>query len=87
MSAARAALAVGMLLAVLLPRVAYACPVCFYTENDANRVAYLVTAIFMTALPFVVVGGILLWVVRRARAADAQVTPGDSVPVQEVPRS
>ena len=71
----------------LLPRVAYACPVCFYTENEANRVAYLVTAVFMTALPFVVVGGILLWVVRRARATDAAVTPGESSPVQEVPRA
>ena len=54
-----------------VPRVAFACPVCFYTENEANRLAYLLTAILLTGLPFVVVGGILLWVVRRARAAEA----------------
>jgi hypothetical protein len=69
-----------------VPRVAFACPVCFYTENDANRVAYLVTAVAMTLLPFVVVGGILLWVVRRVRAAEAaNVVPREPVTADEAP--
>lgn len=67
----------------LAPNVAFACPVCFSTVNDANRLAYLLTAVFLTLLPFVVVGGILLWVVRRARSLEAspviEAASGDDV--------
>ena len=57
-------------LVLALPSIARACPVCFSTENDAYRFAYLVTGIFMTLLPFGVVGGLVLWVWRRAEAAE-----------------
>ena len=56
---------------MIMPRVAHACPVCFYTENEANKLAYLITAIFLTMLPFVIVGGLLWWVARRARAMES----------------
>jgi hypothetical protein len=65
----------GLLVALalcLLPRVAHACPVCFAAKNDASRVAFIVTTGFLTALPLVVLGGLIYWVFRRSRALEQQ---------------
>lgn len=64
-----------------LPSLARACPVCFASQNDENRIAYVVSSVGLTLLPFAVLGGILFWVWRRAKAADvpAPVAP-ESVP-------
>lgn len=67
-----ASLAVALL---WLPSVAAACPVCFSPKDDANRFAYFVTAMGLTFLPFVVVGGIGYWMWRRVKAADAASSP------------
>lgn len=61
---------VGFVLGAL-PGVARACPVCFVGQNEENRVAYVVSSVGLTLLPFVVVGSLLYWVWRRAQAADA----------------
>lgn len=56
----------------LSPQLAYACPVCFQAKDDASRVAFIVTTGFLTALPLVLLGGLLYWAFRRARALDEQ---------------
>lgn len=58
---------VALLLMVLLPEVAHACPVCF-DPREENRVAYLATTAFMSLFPLGVVGGFTMWLRKRARA-------------------
>ena len=67
----RSALTTTLLLAaVSLPaRPAWACAVCF-SGRDESRVAYLVTTIFMTAIPMLVLAVGIYWVVKKANAAD-----------------
>lgn len=56
--------------ATLLPaQQALACAVCF-SGRDETRVAYLVTTIFMTSLPLLALAAGIVWVVRKANAAD-----------------
>lgn len=59
--------AVGALvLVVLLPEAAHACPVCF-DSSDENRQAFLVTTAFLSLLPLGMVAGAGLWIRKRAR--------------------
>jgi hypothetical protein len=59
------------LAAFLQAQPALACAVCF-SGRDEGRVAYLLTTIFMTALPILALGAGIWWVVRKANAADSQ---------------
>ena len=55
---------------VLVPELARACAVCGAgADEDASRIAYLVTTIVLSALPLVMLGGFLLWLRARARRA------------------
>lgn len=58
------ALALAALL--VLPDAAHACPVCF-DSSDENRRAFIVTTAFLTLLPLGMVGGVGLWLRKRAR--------------------
>jgi hypothetical protein len=49
-----------------LPDAAHACPVCF-DPREENRFAFLATTIFMSLVPLGMVGGVGLWLRRRAR--------------------
>lgn len=62
--AAVVGLALGLL--VLLPETAWACPVCF-DPRDENRVAFLATTVFLSLVPLGMVGGLGLWLRKRAR--------------------
>lgn len=55
-----------LLLLVVAPEVAHACPVCF-DPREENRAAYLATTAFMSLFPLGVVGGFGMWLRRRAR--------------------
>jgi hypothetical protein len=57
-----------------LYRLATACPVCFSSEG-ASRETYVLTTIFLTLLPFVVIGTIIWWLSKRAKAhaADSEL--------------
>jgi hypothetical protein len=57
---------VVLALLVALPEVAHACPVCF-DPREENRLAFLATTIFMSLAPLGMVGGIGLWLRKRAR--------------------
>ena len=56
----------------LTPGVALACPVCF-GANEANRDAFVATTVFLSLLPVVMIGGVIHFLVSRARAADAEI--------------
>jgi len=62
--------AVTSALVLLAPALAYACPVCF-SGNEENRTAYFVTFVLLTVLPLLSIGGIVYWLVRRIRRAEA----------------
>jgi hypothetical protein len=76
--ATRASLAVLAATAALLaPRAALACAVCF-SGAENSRIAFLVTTIFMTALPLVLVGGFAWWLRRRSLALERAARPSAS---------
>ena len=55
-------------LAVLaLPSIAFACAVCQTGRDDETQIAFRVSTGLMTLLPFVLVGGLLLWLRKRFR--------------------
>ncbi|MHB1191559.1 MAG: hypothetical protein ACYC6F_00810 [Longimicrobiales bacterium] len=55
-----------LLLVLALPDVAHACPVCF-DPREENRFAFLATTVFMSLVPLGMVGGVGLWLRKRAR--------------------
>ena len=61
--------ACGLLL--LLPGAAWACPVCFDTTAE-NRMAFMQTTVLLSLLPLGMVGGVGVWIRRRARALDLE---------------
>lgn len=62
----RLGIAAVFLALLLAPEASQACPVCF-SASDENRMAFLITAIFMTALPLTMIGGVVSWFTWRAR--------------------
>lgn len=61
------ALVVALLLATLLGADgAHACAVCFVAEEE-TRVAFLVTTGLLSFLPLGFAGGVIYWLVKRAR--------------------
>jgi len=61
---ASAALVAAVLAA---PSLAFACAVCF-NRDDETQVAFRISTAVMTFLPFLLVGGLILWLRRRFRA-------------------
>lgn len=59
-------LPLALLLVLALPDVAHACPVCF-DPREENRFAFLATTVFMSLVPLGMVGGLGLWLRKRAR--------------------
>ncbi len=66
----RARLVLGSAL-LLWPSVSSACSVCF-SATDENRIAFLLTTIFLSLFPLAMIGGAVLWVRRRVAALDAE---------------
>ena len=70
-----------------VPSLVHACPVCFAAKNEAARVAFLGTTLFLTATPLILIGAVIYWLAARSVAeAAAEETalpePGES-PVPE----
>ena len=59
-------LPLAFLLLAVLPDVAHACPVCF-DPREENRLAFLATTVFMSLVPLGMIGGVGLWLRKRAR--------------------
>lgn len=53
-----------LLFALLAPVTADACPVCF-SAKEGSRIAFIVTTVFMSVLPWVMVGSFVVWYRRR----------------------
>ncbi len=67
---ARIACAVAFLV-VASPGLAWACAVCGAGRNEASRQAFIWTTALLSALPPLLVGGLVWWLVRRARSLRA----------------
>ena len=66
------ALALGLF--VMVPESLAACPVCF-DPNDENRMAFITTAIFLTLMPFGLLGAAGLWLRKRIRELHGEDDP------------
>jgi ABC-type tungstate transport system substrate-binding protein len=64
--ALRSLLLVALLAA--LPRAALACAVCTGGTEDDTRIAFILTTVFLTALPLILVGSLVFYLLRRARS-------------------
>jgi len=67
--------AVGAVVAsviVAVPGIVLACPVCLSGRDDETQLAFRVSTAAMTFLPFLLVGGLLLWLRKRFRAIAAE---------------
>ena len=62
-------LAVALVGVALVPEWVSACPVCA-PGADENRVAFIATTAFMTAMPLLMVGGFVVWLLRRSREVE-----------------
>lgn len=65
-------------LLIALPRVAAACPVCNANGEEESQAAFIVTTIFLSGLPVLMVGAGVWWVWRRIRAAELAPRPAAS---------
>lgn len=65
-------------LIVTSPALAEACAVCGAARSEASRDAFIATTVFMTLLPLLAIGGVVLWLRRRARRlAEPSVAPAE----------
>ena len=67
---ARIACAVAVLV-VASPGLAWACAVCGAGRNEGSRQAFIWTTGLLSVLPPLMVGGLVWWLVRRARSLRA----------------
>ncbi len=58
-------------LVVSSPEIAQACSVCSAGRDEATRVAFIGTTIFLSVLPLAVIGLGVLWLRRRLREMEA----------------
>ena len=76
-----------------LPSLARACPVCFAAQDEAQRIALLGTTVFLTALPLLLIGGVIFWLATRSAQDDRpeppRVEPSESAaaPVPSAPEA
>lgn len=54
------------------PSITHACSQCLATRTRANQLAFIWTTVFLSITPLLVVGGIVLWLRKKIREADAQ---------------
>ena len=57
----------GAALCIGAPELARACAVCAAGTEEASRLAFILTTIFLSALPLLMVGALLWWLWRRTR--------------------
>ena len=57
---------------LMAPRICMACAVCFSGRDEATQLAFRVSTGLMTLMPFLLVGGLLLWLRKRFREVAEQ---------------
>jgi hypothetical protein len=66
--------------ALLVPRFAVACAVCFTGREDETRIAFIATTVLLSALPLLLIGSLVWWLRRRAhRVRDERERASDIV--------
>jgi hypothetical protein len=68
-------------LGALLPEVAAACAVCTGGSTEEVRYAFLWTTGFLSALPLVLVGGVVWFLRRRMRELEARSAAPEAPPL------
>ncbi len=63
-------------LVLVSPQLAWACSVCASGRDEGARQAFLWTTAVLSALPPLMVGGMVWWLVRRARAPERSNSAG-----------
>ena len=61
---------VVLLLGLLMPAPALACPVCGLAGTGESGWAYLAGTIMLSVLPLGMIGGVAFWVYRRVQKAE-----------------
>ena len=79
MRAGGQAAALVVLLMFFLSGELWACAVCF-DPREENRIAFLATTVFLSLVPLGMVGGLGLWLRRRARALRGLPSEGAGPP-------
>jgi hypothetical protein len=69
--------ALALLLMLIVPSVAWACPACL-AMADENRVAFAQTAVALSLLPLGMVGSVGIWLRGRARDNVAEDVEGEN---------
>ena len=78
-SISRIAILLVLSLVLVVPESADACAVCSSGREEASRTAFIIGTAFMTALPFVLVGGLIWWIRKKSREAASLADELDSV--------
>ena len=65
----------GAALCLGAPELAQACSVCTSGAEDANRLAFILTTIFLSTLPLLMLGTVIWWLWRRTRQLERDAAP------------
>jgi hypothetical protein len=66
-----------------LPGVALACPLCLAAKDEAVQMAFLLTTVLLSALPVIMIGGLIIWIAKRSRDLDREERAPEPLPVAE----
>lgn len=66
----------ALVLAVALPVDALACPLCIAAQSESVQQAFALASLFLSVLPLAMIGGLFLWLRRRARQLAAEEAAG-----------
>ena len=71
---------VGIAIPIVLgfPRIGWACAVCSAGREDESRLAFLLSTVFLTTLPLLIIGGVIWWLRGRVRQLEAAAKPAIS---------
>jgi hypothetical protein len=69
-------IAVAVLAVAAVPELARACAVCG-AGREENRMAFLLTTLFLSVVPLLAIGGIVVWLRHRARVVALEAREAD----------
>ena len=72
-------------LILVAPRLAEACAVCSAGREDQTRTAFIIGTAFLTALPMVLVGGMVWWI--RKKTLEAQELEAPAPELEPAPEA
>ena len=59
-------------LLLFAPQAVHACAVCFGGQEGDTRMAFILTTVFLTFLPLLMIGGVVWWFRRRFRQLELE---------------